>query len=768
MGTGSKSSHQSYAVSPTALAEPPAAPLDLAGAPTAGEGADLMGAASGGAAGPEFEVPELPDPYAEPVPPGEPPADESPSVELDDLLGDEAEPVPPAAPTEEVLALGDEAEPVPPAEDELAEVSAEPEVAVGEGELQGGGEEQPGDEAVLLQADDIEEVLEEEEETDPPLTPVPAAPPVGEPTGTPILVGGDDFINSEATLVAYDSPDGPREVLLTHISEEAEEKLLDALSIPGTHMEEVQVEEEVKERLSLDKEKKLAELTKTAISSVQHKLKTGSEMSDASIAKHQAAVDAVSAVLGDPSISDDEKTMAQHYMDQLDVVKDKIDNGGAVMPWMDAYEVTETKMVTKQIPVPDGEPEPGTLAATVRKASRIKANLDPATGQTSWDGVSRSSAAGTEYEIDMGDGWKAVYRPYKENDPSSSEFSMRGQLEVHAPVGAGHGKDLVERLEQLHLMNQPMTAAEGEWTYLSNNIQAQGLEGSAGMKAALETAQGLQDLQVQEIVHQRMESLMGLDSGALQTAMKRIHLEASHKVLPMKVEVVRDAVAKASGFTTGAELAASPGYEPTPSTSGKWLTWSRFDVTGKKAEIQSAFKGKSLSHSLNGGELANLLGTGVLASTEKRAVMGIGGGLGMSEQADKMTGGANSVFLRVKKTPSQPGGGRLIWDDPSVLMQRSDYYAYNGDHYGAINPAHHNYNAGAITRDPMKIAQFTGSSNEIMFRNGIDLLGAEAPSRIVCHTAAERSSILASLTSRGITQLGGKPVEDVLCTEADY
>ncbi|WP_331736294.1 hypothetical protein OG605_39485 (plasmid) [Streptomyces xanthophaeus] len=767
MGTGSKSSHQSYAVSPTALAEPPAAPVDLAGAPAAGEGADLMGAASGGAAGPEFEMPELPDPYAEPVPPGEPPADESPSIELDDLLGDEAEPVPPAAPTEEELALGDEAEPVPPAEDELAEVSAEPEVAVGEGELQGGGEEQPGDEAVLLQADDIEEVLEEEE-TDPPLTPVPAAPPVGEPTGTPILVGGDDFINSEATLVAYDSPDGPREVLLTHISEEAEEKLLDALSIPGTHMEEVQVEEEVKERLDLDKEKKLAELTKTAVSSVQHKLKTGSEMSDASIAKHQAAVDAVSAVLGDPSISDDEKAMAQHYMDQLDVVKDKIDNGGAVMPWMDAYEVTETKMVTKQIPVPDGEPEPGTLAATVRKASRIKANLDPATGQTSWDGVSRSSAAGTEYEIDMGDGWKAVYRPYKENDPSSSEFSMRGQLEVHAPVGAGHGKDLVERLEQLHLMNQPMTAAEGEWTYLSNNIQAQGLEGSAGMKAALETAQGLQDLQVQEIVHQRMESLMGLDSGALQTAMKRIHLEASHKVLPMKVEVVRDAVAKASGFTTGAELAASPGYEPTPSTSGKWLTWSRFDVTGKKAEIQSAFKGKSLSHSLNGGELASLLGTGVLASTEKRAVMGIGGGLGMSEQADKMTGGANSVFLRVKKTPSQPGGGRLIWDDPSVLMQRSDYYAYNGDHYGAINPAHHNYNAGAITRDPMKIAQFTGSSNEIMFRNGIDLLGAEAPSRIVCHTAAERSSILASLTSRGITQLGGKPVEDVLCTEADY
>ncbi|MFF6979473.1 hypothetical protein ACFZAV_17380 [Streptomyces sp. NPDC008343] len=744
MGTGSKSSHQSYAVSPTALAEVPAAPLDITSAPTAGEGTDLMGAAAG-ASGEAFEKPELPEPVVEPAPPAEPPVDEDPLGELDALVGTEAEPEPVAASA--------------PSEEEAHEAAAD-------GELQSSGEEPSAEGAVLLQPEDIEEV--EKEETDPPLTPVPTAPPVGEPTGTPILVGGDDFINSEATLVAYDSPDGPREVLLTHISEEAEEKLLDALSIPGTHMEEIQVEEEVKERLDLDKEKKLAELTKTAVSSVQHKLKTGSEMSDASIAKHQAAVEAVSAVLKDPSISDDEKAMAQHYMDQLDVVKDKIDNGGAVMPWMDAYEVTATKMVTKQIPVPDGDPEPGTLAATVRKASRIKANLDPATGQTSWDGVTRSSANGTEYEIDMGDGWKAVYRPYKDNDPSSTEFSLRGQLEVHAPSGAGHGKDLVDRLEQLHLMNKPMTAAEGEWTYLANNIQAQGLEGSAGMKTAMETAQGLQDLQVQEIVHQRMESLMGLDSDALQTAMKRIHLEASHKVLPMKVQVVRDAVAKASGFASGAELAASPGYEPTPSTGGKWLTWSRFDVTGNKAEIQSAFKGRSLSHNLNGGDLASLLGTGVLASTEKRAVMGIGGGLGMSEQADKMTGGANSVFLRVKKTPSSPGGGRLIWDDPSMLMQRSDYYAYNGDHYGAINPAHHNYNAGAITRDPMKIAKFSGSSNEIMFRNGIDLLGAEAPSRIVCHTAAERSSILASLTARGITQLGGKPVEDVLCTKADY
>lgn len=753
MGTGSKSSHQSYAVSPTAVAESPAAPVDLAGAPVANEGVDLAGAVAPADA-PELELPESKPVLPEPAPPAEPDVDADLDFAADQLIKEiELE--------QSVGEIGAGAE--GEAQDAPAEAEAVADAFQEEQKEDGA----PAADEVLLVAEDIEEV-EDEEETDPPLTPVPAAPPVGQPTGAPILVGGDDFINSEATLLAYDSPDGPREVLLTHVSEEAEDKLLDALSIPGTHMEEVQVEEEVKERLDLDKKKKLNELTKSAVSSVQHKLKNDLDMSDASIAKHQAAVDAVSAVLNDPGTSDDEKVMAQHYMDQLNLVKDKIDNGGTPLPWMDAYEVTETKMVTKQVAVPNGEPEPGSLAATVRKASRIKATLDPESGQSSWDGVTRSKAKGTEYEIDMGDGWKAVYRPYAENDPSSTEYSLRGQLEVHAPQGAGHGKELVERLEQLHLMNKPMTAAEGEWTYLSNNIQAQGLENGADMKAAMETAQGLQDLQVQEIVHQRMETLMGLDTDALQTSMKRIQLEAAHKVLPMKVEVVRDAVAKASGFAGGAELAASPGYEPTPSTTGKWLTWSRFDVTGKHEEIKSAFKGRSLTHSLHGGALASLLGTGVLASTEKRAVMGIGTGLGMSEQADKMTGGANSVFLRVQGSGTNLGGGSLIWDDPSVLMRRSDYYGYNGDHFGAINPKHHNYSKTAMTRDPMKIANFSSGGNEVMFRNGIDLLGAEAPSRIVCTSAGERNAILASFASRGITELGGKPVEDVLCTTADY
>lgn len=49
-----------------------------------------------------------------------------------------------------------------------------------------------------------------------------------------------------------------------------------------------------------------------------------------------------------------------------------------------------------------------------------------------------------------------------------------------------------------------------------------------------------------------------------------------------------------------------------------------------------------------------------------------------------------------------------------------------------------------------------------MLRNGIDLLGAEAPSRIIRGSPSARSEVLALLKARGVTHLGGKPVSEVV------
>jgi len=107
-----------------------------------------------------------------------------------------------------------------------------------------------------------------------------------------------------------------------------------------------------------------------------------------------------------------------------------------------------------------------------------------------------------------------------------------------------------------------------------------------------------------------------------------------------------------------------------------------------------------------------------------------------------------------------PGGAALVWDDPTVLLRRSDWYAYGGDHFGSLNPAS-GHSVSGLTRDPFKVVTFNGN-NEIMFRDGIDLLGTEAPSRIVCGSAKARDEVLGFLKDRGVTHLHGRAVQDVV------
>lgn len=181
-------------------------------------------------------------------------------------------------------------------------------------------------------------------------------------------------------------------------------------------------------------------------------------------------------------------------------------------------------------------------------------------------------------------------------------------------------------------------------------------------------------------------------------------------------------------------------------------------------QSQGAFGKRGLNHRVTGGNIVEVLTNGgVLACTERRRAMGIKPGTGTSEGGDMNSGGARSVFLRTGTKPSASGHGgqSLHWDDPSELLRRSDWYAYNEDHFGSLNPASGHSTTG-MTRDPATLAGFGGKGNEVMFKNGIDLLGAEAPSLIRCGSPAVRSQVLSLLATRGITHLRGKPVAEVV------
>lgn len=594
-----------------------------------------------------------------------------------------------------------------------------------------------------------------------PVTPIPLTPDVGHAYGEPVLVGGADLNASTATLVSYHSANGPRTVLHARVDEDAEAKLLDALNIsPG--MVPAQVEQQVTGRLPVDEQHNLAEKIITAAKSVNHHIANGTLTAEqgapATTAKKIDAAEAAVQGPGDAA-SAVEKAMLDHYAAQLQAVQHAVATGTPVAQ-VKPFLHQGTELVTVMVPAspPDGA---AGAVAVLRGATRIKPELDTTTGQASWDGARTTNVLGKEYAIDLGDGYQAVYRPYSINDPATTEYSLRGRLEVIAPAGEGHGPQLVARLGQLNLANRPMTRNEGEYTYLTANITAQSLEKRAEVAAAHATGQHLEEMVRQEIFHERAHEAVGMTGPQLADFAKNIQLEAHTRALPAKVQVLRDAVAKATGFADGDALAASTGYDPAPRRSAGWLTWTRFDVGNSAGKLSNAVASRSLVHSTSYTGLKAMLATGVLASIERRTTMGTHVGVGQSEAADKLTGGASSVFLRVLPTSSLDSGPKLIWDQPGRLLARADYYGANADTYGVVNPAKAGQYAKS-TRDPFKIAKFANSSNEVMFADGIDLLGPEGPSRILCNNTSQRDEIRTMLQAKGITAIAGKPVEEVV------
>lgn len=596
------------------------------------------------------------------------------------------------------------------------------------------------------------------------VTPVPTDPEPGAICGTPLLVGGADLDDSLATLTSYKSDGGPREVLMATVTPEAEAKLYEALALSEEKLVPVTVDKEVTGRLPADEAHQLYEQLATVAKSANHHLKAGDEIPEhtkENLAKALKSLEVVEGAAG----TEADKDMLAHYAAAAAAIGERLNAPGAVaydqggkIPLVTPYETTATVAVTEYVPAPAVDQPDGLLGTKMRNATRIGATVG-SDGTSSWDGNARTSANGKEYAIDLGDGYSAVYRPYAATGAKDPDFSHRGALEIIAPQGAGHGPELVRRLGQLNLVNRPMTAAEGEWSYLTRNIEAQGLANHPAVSAALADADGLEDATQELLIAERAHEAIGMDHQALVGFAKGLRLEAEAKALPEKVRLVREGVAKARGLPNGAALAASSGYDATPRVSGGWLVWDRFDVTADAASVRAKFGGKGLSHHVTNHNLAEILTNGgVLASTERRRVMGIKAGKGMSESSDMGSGGAKSVFLRVNTKPGS--GPTLFWSDPTALLRRSDWYAYNGDHFGSINPQSGHTTSGQ-TRDPAKLAGFNGN-NEVMFRHGVDLLGAEAPSLIKCKSAAERASVLKLLAGKGITELGGRPVAEVV------
>lgn len=597
------------------------------------------------------------------------------------------------------------------------------------------------------------------------LTPIPEELTIGDGIGTAVAVGGADLLDGAAILTSYkDSNGGPsHEVLRATLTADAEEKLLDALSPPDAPKVPIQVPEVVSGQLPVDKEQQLHEELARAAKSINHHIKDGTAIPQQTIDRIDTVDKKLQALEATVAADSAEHQMIKQYQDAIAQCKQRMApdfatpyTEGGKIPMVQPFEHTGEVMVTKMVPDPTFQG--AGLAVTKRKMSRIDASLSGAT--STWDGKSRSQTHGTELAIDLGDGFQAVMRPTSMNPPGQCTASLRGTLEITAPPGSGHQKQLLEQLGHLNVVNRPMSAPEAEWTYLQRNLAARDLGNHSAVTAALHSGSDIEEAHAHRLLMHQAPHAIGLDDAGLAQFARKLQLDAEADALPDKVRLLKDGVAKALGHADGAAMMQAVSYDPKPHRARGWLNWSRIGQSA--ADLKPVFANKVMTHHITGGHLslARVLTSGVLACTERRRMMGVQPGIGMSEGSDMTSGGANSVFLRMQSKNSSASGPRLIWNNPEKLLSRTDWYAYNGDHFGAAI-AGTGHSISGQTSDPHKVAQHTSSGNEVMIAHGLDLLGADAPDKVLC-PSSYRKTLLAELTQAGITTIGGRPVEKVV------
>lgn len=132
---------------------------------------------------------------------------------------------------------------------------------------------------------------------------------------------------------------------------------------------------------------------------------------------------------------------------------------------------------------------------------------------------------------------------------------------------------------------------------------------------------------------------------------------------------------------------------------------------------------------------------------------------GMSTSTDFETGGADSVFTRMRRGAPEASAGVQFEIDPGELG-RLDAYMFNSDEFGRTGPDH--VRRRETLRGMIDLAggssRSLSSSNEIMFRHSIPVSSVR---RIQVPSGA-RARVLQMLDDAGVEQVNGIPVSDFI------
>lgn len=172
-------------------------------------------------------------------------------------------------------------------------------------------------------------------------------------------------------------------------------------------------------------------------------------------------------------------------------------------------------------------------------------------------------------------------------------------------------------------------------------------------------------------------------------------------------------------------------------------------------------------HSLHSGgsdaaHLADVLSRDhhAMLSSTKRATEGVGEG-GCSSSDDLHTGGADYFFTRQRAGQPYMSGGEIFIN--KRVLRRTDWFAYTRDEWGANNPGD-GHTTAQQARDNFKNLKTHDGNCETMFKHRISFDDIDA---FVVDSNRVKQDVLAILRRRGITRLGGRPIEDFVRVSGD-
>ena len=320
----------------------------------------------------------------------------------------------------------------------------------------------------------------------------------------------------------------------------------------------------------------------------------------------------------------------------------------------------------------------------------------------------RQTFSGTAYDVDLGDGVRLHYMQHGDQNRFSKFGKIRVEVAGESPADL---RRALEKIKDLGLDARLATAEDMELLYLSKVSYAAGVLDEVSLTPEMTTRERI---------------------GALKEFwQKRLGVPDVTKV---------------------------NGYNPLPrfDEDKGWARWTRFDLDA--GDFEQRMKGYALGHDLhtNVAEAVESIldSEGSIVATEEKFRIGVRIH-GMSPDADQRTGGASYVFTRI----AGPGGTRRfdIVLDKRLLLD-PDTISYDSDYFGRVEPDFLAANRRRTVADWIKTGK--RSSNETLVRNHIPLV--EYVERINVRSAAEQRKVLESFRKRGITEIRGRSIEDIV------